>query len=103
MQQRLAEDFGCAVVTQALTFDTDPVALSASPWAAVACFQAIRTANLHRRFVHCHDYLRIRCLVYESMHSSYRTSATTSGHVTMTERDYEKSEHDRHLSRTALL
>ena len=36
--------FGCAVVTQLLTFDTDPVALSAltRSRAAVACFQAIR-------------------------------------------------------------
>ena len=52
-------------------------------------------ANLHGTFVYRHVYLR--CLVYESMHSSYRISAT------MTKRDYKKSENDRHLSRTALL
>ena len=81
--------FGCAVLTQALTFD-DPVAMAAQHGHGRLLHASKQFAeNLHGRFAHSHVYLR--CFIYESMHSSYQTSAT------MTECDYKKSENARHL------
>ena len=71
--------FGCAAATQPLTFDAGCCSTDG------CCMlpgnsQPICTGDY--QFVHCHAYLR--CLVYESMYSLYRTSST------MTECDYKK-------------